>query len=128
MRKKSLLIPIMLIFALCIPTIASATSFGYSFNIIASVTGTKKHKLNNDTAKTTVTGNTYNQAGNVSSSKSTFTVGLQKLLTTYTDPIAADGFSHTKTIGKVSSGSYVVVVNKHSAKGYRVKGSGKIIQ
>lgn len=117
-----------MILALCIPSIASAKSFGYSFNIIASVTGSTKHKLDTDTAKTTVTGNTYNQAGHVSSSKSTFTVGLQKFLTTYSDPISADGVSHTKTIGKVSSGSYVVVVNKHSSIGYRVKGSGKITQ
>ncbi|MBE6185519.1 hypothetical protein [Heyndrickxia ginsengihumi] len=126
--KKRYFLSSGLVLLLTLPTIASAASYSYSFNITSSVTGNTKHTLSAGTVKTTAKGNTYSADGGESSSKSKYQVGVQRFLTNYADPISANGSSYTKTIGSVNSGSYAVVVNKYSSTGYKVKGKGTINQ
>ncbi|MEK4651170.1 hypothetical protein [Niallia sp. FSL W8-0954] len=130
-KKSKLVLSGALILGLSFPAVASAYSSSYSFDVGYSLEGTKKYSLSNKTTKTTAKANTYNSAGNVQSNKSNYRVSLYKsLLTDYSVSMPADGYSYTKSFGKVSKGSYTININKSDNTGYgsRVKGSGTINQ
>lgn len=128
-KSKKLILSAGLVCALALPGAVSAYSKSYSFDIHSSVTGSTDHDLSAKATSTTAKGNTYDASHTVQSSKSSYTVGIQKLLKAYiTNSIPADGSSYTKSLGTISSGTYNVYINKKSSTGYYVKGSGTINQ
>ncbi|KZZ82674.1 hypothetical protein [Bacillus sp. SJS] len=130
-KSKKIIAASTLALGIAIPSIVSAYSGTYSFDISSSVSGSKEHSLANKSTSTTAKGNTYNSAGDVQSKKSRYTVQIYKsLFTKYSAQMLADGSSYTKSFGTVSSGTYTVNVDKNDDTGYasRVKGSGTINQ
>lgn len=115
------------------PVASSAYSGSYSFDIGASVTGSKKHSLANKSTSTTAYANTYYGSTNkIFSNKDTYKVYLEKgWFSSYgTSNITADGNYYDCSFGILPKGNYVVRIVKTARKTYgaHVRGYGTINQ
>ncbi|WP_164219677.1 hypothetical protein [Virgibacillus sp. YIM 98842] len=110
--------------------LANTYNKSYSFDIRYQVKGSTNHALQAKATDTRARGQTYTPSGNVSSSKSSFNVALERPLRVYTisSPITANNIYSTRSFGTVTKNDYKVRVTKHSNVGDRIIGSGSIRQ